>query len=327
MKKRYVGSAKKATTTKPQWELLEIIVADIQKQLAPNADIRHNHKVVGKSGRRRKLDVTISQKVGTSTVFVVFDCKNHKRTVKMKDVEAFSGQLEDVGAFGVMISNLGFDAGARAVAREKNILLQTYRKAGETDWKSLIGEQAWAILTKIEIRDLRVLATLLTEIQPVEIAFNTQICDENGEELGTLEGSFWELWKQTGQPAGDFHGQVYFEGFPSFIRHGNKLVQIRDAIISARLVPIKYVVNWQFAQGDIIENEDRTKPIYRSLASQGIDWAEIMNNKTGVEISLDEYQQILKESKLKVDLRNARRFIRIVAEDKGDQHNQSHSAT
>lgn len=309
---------------KPEWELLEIIVADIQRQLASNAEVRHNHKVVGKSGRKRKLDVTVSQKVGTSPLFIVFDCKKHKRTVKLKDVAAFSEQLDDVGAsLGVMVSNLGFDAGAKAVARKNNILLQTYRKAGEADWKSLLGEQAWGILTKIELRNLRVLANISGESLQKEISLETQLYDDNGEALGNLEINFWELWKQIGQPCGDFSGEVYFEGSPSFIRENDRLVQIQAATISARLIPIKYMINWQLAQGDIMENEDRTEPIYRSLASQGIDWAEIINNWSGIEISPEEYQQILNNSKLKVDLSNAQRYIRIVAQDKGEQHNQS----
>jgi hypothetical protein len=305
-------------TDKPEWELLEIIVADIQKQLAPNAEVRHNHRVTGKSGRRRKLDVTVSQKVGTSPVFIVFDCKHHKRTVKLKDVAAFSVQLEDVSAtLGVMISNSGFDAGAKAIAKQKSILLQTYRKASETDWKALLGEQSWGILTKVEIHRPRVLATFLRETATQEeTAFNTPMYDENGETLDTLEDAFWEMWKQIGQPTGDFSGQVYFEGLPFFIRENEKLIQIQDAIISAHLVPKKFIVNWQLAKGDIIENEDRTQPIYRSLASQGIDWAEIINNQPGIEISPEEYQQILNETKLRADLRNAKRFIRIVAQDK-----------
>jgi hypothetical protein len=307
-------------TSKPRWELLEIIVADIQKQLDPNADVRHNHIKLGKSGRRRKLDVTITQKVGTSSVFIVFDCKYHKRTVKLKDVAAFSEQLEDVGAsLGVMVSTLGFDAGARAVAEKKNILLQTYRKAGETDWKTLLGEQAWAILAKVEIRNPQVFATLIGKTTQEEINFDTQIYDENGKVLDTLDGCFRNLWFQIGQPTGDISGQVFFEGIPSFIQEGGKYTQIQSAVFKVKLIPFKFVISWQLAQGDIIENEDRTKTIYRSLASQGIDWEEIINNKPSVELSPEEYQQILMESKLTVDLHKVKRYIRIVAQDKGNR--------
>ena len=88
------------------------------------------------------------------------------------------------------------------------------------------------------------------------------------------------------------------------------------------IIDTEGMINWQLAHGDIIENEDRTQPVYRSLASQGIDWAEIISNRPGIEISPDEYQQILKDSKLKVNLRNVKRYIRIVAQDKGDKHDQ-----
>lgn len=311
------------TKNKPEWELLEIIVADIQKQLAPKAEVRHNHKVVGKSGRKRKLDVTVSQKVGTSPIFIIFDCKWHKRTVKLKDVAAFAEQIDDVAAtLGVMVSNIGFDAGARAVARKSNILLQTYRKARETDWNSLLGEQAWVFLSKVEFRNLHIMATIPGESQQKQIPIETIFYAENGEVLGTLETVFWDIWNQNGQPCGDFEGQIDFDGSPYFIRDNDHLAQIKAATINGRLVPIKYVINWQLAQGDIIENEDRTEPIYRSLVSHGIDWAEIANNMTGIEITPEEHQQILNASNCSFNLRHAKRYIRIVVQDKGESHVQ-----
>ncbi|MFH0982938.1 MAG: hypothetical protein V2A79_15560 [Planctomycetota bacterium] len=80
----------------PDWKQLELIVADIQRQLAPSAEVRHNQRVGGRSGRRRKLDVTVTQKIGAYTVFVVFDCKRHKKPAGLKDVAAFAEQVQDV---------------------------------------------------------------------------------------------------------------------------------------------------------------------------------------------------------------------------------------
>lgn len=304
---------------KPEWEELEIIVTKIQKQLAPEADVRHNHRVVGKSGRRRKLDVTISQKVSSFPVFIVFDCKRHSKSVKLKDVAAFAMQIEDVDAtLGVMVSSSGFDAGAKAIAKQKKIILQTFRKAGETDWKDLVGEGAWSVLTKVEMPKVNAFAVIVGNPAPVEVPFDTPIRDENGETPDTLKSMFWDTWKQQmGQPIGEFNVEVNFEGLPSFVRKGDALLQIQSVTLNAKLIAKKYLVNLNMAEGNIIEDDDTTKPVYRSIASKGFDWAEIMNNQPGIEISHEEYQQILRESKVMADLSNAKQHIRILAVDKG----------
>jgi hypothetical protein len=151
------------------------------------------------------------------------------------------------------------------------------------------------------------------------VAFETSICDENGETIDSLKSTFWDMWKQTGQPIGNFNGQVNFEGPPSFIRKEDVLLQIQSITLNARLIAKKYLVNLNMAEGNIIEDDDTAKPVYRSMTSKGFDWAEIMNNQPGIEISHEEYQQIVRESKVMADLSNAGRYIRIVAEDKGVQ--------
>jgi len=305
---------------KPEWEELEIIVAEIQMQLAPKGEVHHNHRVMGKSGRWRKLDVTISQNVSTFPVFIVFDCKHHSKPVKLKDAAAFSVQLEDVNAtLGVMISSSGFDLGAKAIAKQKGIILQTFRKAGETDWKELLGENAWSVLTGVQFHQVNVIAALAGNPTPVEIPFDTPICNENGETLDDLNNTFWGMWNEMGKPIGDLNGQVTFEGFPSFIKREGRLVQIQNAMINAKLIAKKYLVNLNMAEGNVIEDEDSAKPVYRSVTSKGFDWAEIINSQPGIEIKNEEYQQILRGAKVMIDLSKAKRYIRVVAEDKGVQ--------
>jgi hypothetical protein len=61
----------------PKWKQFETIIADIHQQLAPDAVVRHNHRIVGKSGRKRQLDVTVSQNIGDyPMVKSHYFCKN-----------------------------------------------------------------------------------------------------------------------------------------------------------------------------------------------------------------------------------------------------------
>ena len=54
-----------------KWQEFETLIADLQAQAAPDAVVRHNHRIKGKAGRLRQLDITISQKV---SLFPVLNC-------------------------------------------------------------------------------------------------------------------------------------------------------------------------------------------------------------------------------------------------------------
>jgi len=53
------------------WKEFETLIAKIQAEVAPGAEVRENEVAIGKSGRKRQLDVTIRQTVGLYLVFIV----------------------------------------------------------------------------------------------------------------------------------------------------------------------------------------------------------------------------------------------------------------
>src|SRR5438105_6997006 len=55
---------------------LEILVAKIQAQLAPDAEVVHDVKLEGRQSRRpRQIDVLVRQKIGQYEMVIVLDCK------------------------------------------------------------------------------------------------------------------------------------------------------------------------------------------------------------------------------------------------------------
>ena len=56
-----------------------------------------------------------------------------------------------------MISDSGYDSGAEYVARQKNVLLQTYRESQEIDWKVLIND-SWLTFYDFSIEDIEIYA-------------------------------------------------------------------------------------------------------------------------------------------------------------------------
>jgi restriction endonuclease Mrr len=94
---------------------LEMLVARIQQQLAPKAEVIHDVKLDGRySGRKRQIDVLMREQIGQYDIKIVIDCKDYKTPVDVKSVEEFYGLLSDVGAHkGVLVCPQGFTTTAK----------------------------------------------------------------------------------------------------------------------------------------------------------------------------------------------------------------------
>jgi restriction endonuclease Mrr len=111
-----------------KWKEFESLIAALQKQTAGDATVLHNQRVKGRSGGMRQIDIMISQQVGLYPVSIAIECKRHRRPLGIDKVEAFVTKLRDVSAsHGVMVSNTGFDAGAKAIAKGNLVTLLSYR--------------------------------------------------------------------------------------------------------------------------------------------------------------------------------------------------------
>ena len=78
---------------------LEILVAKIQKQLAPKAEVLHDVRLDGRlSGTKRQIDVLVRENIGQYEIKIIIDCKDYNTPVDVKGVEEFDGLLRDVGA-------------------------------------------------------------------------------------------------------------------------------------------------------------------------------------------------------------------------------------
>jgi len=90
-------------TTTP-WRDFEQLVTKIHEKLAPGATVAHNQFLVGRSGRRRQVDILISQTIGLYQTRIAIECKRYTRPVSVDKVEAFATKLTDWGVDqGVMV--------------------------------------------------------------------------------------------------------------------------------------------------------------------------------------------------------------------------------
>lgn len=97
---------------------LEILVAKIQAQLAPGAEVIHNARLPGRQSQAtRQIDVLVRQRIGQYEMMIVLDCKDHARPIDVKGVEEFLGLMTDVGAHrGALVCPKGFTQAARTRA-------------------------------------------------------------------------------------------------------------------------------------------------------------------------------------------------------------------
>ena len=113
----------KNESSAPLWKQLEMLVAQIQRELAPDADVKHNEKIRGRdSGQLRQVDVLVRQPIGQYEITIAIDCKDYAEPVDVKGVEEFWGLLKDIAADkGAMVAPKGFTAAAKKIAARNKI--------------------------------------------------------------------------------------------------------------------------------------------------------------------------------------------------------------
>jgi len=127
-------------TETPKWKRFEELIAKIQNDLAGDAVVRHNDRIMGaRSGVLRQIDVSIRSRVGQFDLLIVMDCKDHQRPLDVKDVEDFIGLAQDVAAHkAAMVAVNGYSEAAKRRAQDAGVNLYRPLDTGDHDWKALV---------------------------------------------------------------------------------------------------------------------------------------------------------------------------------------------
>ncbi|MFH0980416.1 MAG: hypothetical protein V2A79_02625 [Planctomycetota bacterium] len=212
----------------------------------------------------------------------------------------------------MMISRSGYDAGAKAVAAQYRIILQTLREAEESDWQQLIGERAWFTLSGVQLKQASVSASLSASDKPMPLPFDTTVFNDQYAEISSIKQMFWDAWKELSQPLGDITIHADFGGQPWFVSYNETFVEIKAFDASATVAAKLFPVNLHFAEGEVLESIDSNDPAYRRLVSKGFEWRRVISEQPGQEIGPEEYQKMMSESRFAVDLKNAKKWLRVV---------------
>lgn len=289
----------------PKWKKFEHVIAEIHAQLAPEATVHHDYRIIGKSGRRRQLDVTISQKVaGYLPVFIVIECKNYKRPVNMEKIEAFIQKLIDVKATlpGVMISTSGFDKGAKTVAEQNSIILLTYREAQETEWAKLFGPDSWKLnLILTEVKNWEAYVSLLDNESTSEFPLTEAIYLGENQYWNSIDRILEDSWKVCKQqrfipnkPKQIIGMDVKFSNIDLYVREtNNNLLRFTSILFIGEFEVRRYLINVSIANGQILEDAQTNEFIYGRVESSVLDWAYILHNHPSSELSQSEYDELI----------------------------------
>ena len=210
---------------RPEWQQLELLIAEIQKDLAPGATVTHNAALWGHdSETNRQIDVLVEQQIGQFPMRIIFDCKDYKVPVDVKGVDGFISMVRDVRAHqGCLVSAKGFTASAKKAAKKAGISLYSPVDTAPHKW---------------QVRGLAL--PVLCEFRGAKLGFGIQftgpfpftmqngffsdmmVRDAEGKELGTCFETAITRWNNGDYPTevGEHEGVPIFPG-PTYVDNGH----------------------------------------------------------------------------------------------------------
>ncbi|MFJ2830725.1 hypothetical protein ACIPC1_24705 [Streptomyces sp. NPDC087263] len=189
---------------------LEELVATLETLLSGSAvEVRSPEYIVGNSGSRREVDVSLRTRVGSVDILVILECRDRGRVQDIEWIDQLVGKREDVGATkAVAVSRTGFTAGAQTRAGQANIELRTIESVNsESVWGWLGVELVTVLVRKVDIRKIQInipvtvseearLAALQVISQGVNV--NSPILVRTDDGVPTTLG---DLWRDAPKPS------------------------------------------------------------------------------------------------------------------------------
>lgn len=272
-----------------KWRRFEDLVAQIQRDLAPSANVEQNVKMLGRrSGSMRQLDVIVRNKVGQYELLIVIECKDHKRAVDVKAIEEFMGLARDVGANkGVIVAPNGFTAAARTRAQDVGIDLYKLVDAKSRDWRSELAIPVVVDVTMLEHFSLSF--TIKSNVSiPAQDLRMLILRRETGEVIAPIQNLIADNWNAGRFPhdPGEHHG-LPISDEPTFLRDDEGRLgelEVRANLCVSRTL---YFGELEVAETQGFLDELRGGLITRELTTGPIEFAKVLQEWQPIE-SLDE---------------------------------------
>ena len=269
---------------KPKWRRYEDLVAHVQSELAPDAEVLQDQLLPGSlTGTDRQIDVLIRQHVGQYEVLVVIDCKDWRRPVDVNGVGQFIDVVKDVGANkGVMVAAAGFSRAAKERAQRAGIELYRVVDPGDHDWKADVTIPAVVDLRRLDKFSLRFSGVGRFKLYPQDVRFMT-VYDDSGEVMGSVQDLLSKRWREEGIPTEPgVHEEIHLAEEDTYLKSDGEFhrVGLQATVIVTRelyfaQVPITEVKGFQ--------DEIQGGVIARSFVTAGIDTLHIERDWDRIE--------------------------------------------
>lgn len=285
---------------KTHWKEFEDIITKIHRQTASDAVVTHNQKIIGKSGVRRQIDVSMIQKGGIYKFFFVIECKWYNRRVSIEKVEAFNTKLEDVGAStGIMISNNGFSKGAICAAERYSITLLSYKQAEEMDWQKIVNSEAWIKPIFFHSSNEHVFL-ILKDGKKIEMPPNKSLLCPNRNTQVNRSDLITELKNivfSTDPKLGDYELEIGYAE-PVYYQDHDESYLIDTVILTGHLRALEYTVNLIFGNGHLLFEEPTQQQVYTEVTSEPFELDKILRQPNR-EISQEEYDSMKNDKNIR----------------------------
>ena len=99
----------------------------LEEAISFKPEVTHSHKMVGKSGQPHEIDISATAFIGPVKLLFISECKMYRtRKVGVDEVLEFQTRIDDLAANkGIVVTPLGYEAGAIKIAKAYNIALLT----------------------------------------------------------------------------------------------------------------------------------------------------------------------------------------------------------
>ena len=102
----------------------ELVNADVVK----STKVKHNIKILGKSGQKHQIDVYWEYEKAGVLHKVAVECKNYNKPIPISKVRDFYGVLSDLdNVSGIMVTKIGYQEGAKKIGSHYGISLKELR--------------------------------------------------------------------------------------------------------------------------------------------------------------------------------------------------------
>lgn len=197
----------------------EIYQGLVNADVVKTTDVKHNIKLIGKSGQAHQIDVYWEYEIAGVKHMVAIECKNYGNAVPVGKVRDFYGVLADLNnVAGIMVTKVGYQKGAKDYASHNGIILKELRTPnigegiiGEMELNLNVGilhclflvDDEWAKANNFDFSQYRTFLDSISRFRwpprepsiiwanathiPLETIPDAKIRDEKGNVLATFD--------------------------------------------------------------------------------------------------------------------------------------------